>query len=74
MKNKVKHLNIEYLGIENPKTPIELEFEILGLESLISEAKYRISQLKQGIALAKLVIEEQQNDNSAGKSREEGWS
>lgn len=57
MKNKLKHLNIEYLGIENPKTESEIEFEILGLKTVIAEAEGKISQLKQGAYLAKLVIE-----------------
>lgn len=72
MKNKLKHLKIEYLGIEEPKTPTEIEFEILGLETVIAEAQNKISQLKQGMVLAKLMIEERQNDNSASQSREEG--
>jgi len=72
MKNKLKHLKIEYLGIEKPQTPTEIEFEILGLETVIAEAQNKISQLKQGMVLAKLMIEERQNDNSASQSRKEG--
>lgn len=69
MMNKVKNLKIEYLGVENPKTPTEIEFEILGLESAITEAQNKIAQLKQGMVLAKLIIEEN-NDNSSGQGRE----
>lgn len=68
MKTKLKHLKIEYIGIEKPETQAEVEFEILGLETVIADAKNRISQLKQGIALAKLMIEENKNDNSSGQS------
>jgi hypothetical protein len=64
MKSKLRHLNIQYLGIETPKTPTEIEFEILGLETVIAEAEQKISQLKQAIALAKLIAEETQNDNN----------
>lgn len=69
MKHKLKHLNIEYLGIEEPKTPVEIEFEILGLETVIAEATQKISQLKQGIVLAKLIAEERQNDNNTRSGR-----
>lgn len=54
-------LNIEYIGIKDPKTPTEIEFEILGLETAIAEAKQKISVLKQSIVLAKLVLENDYN-------------
>lgn len=54
---KPTHLNISYLGIEAPSTPAEIEFELAGLETVISEAKHRIAQLKQAVTLANLASE-----------------
>lgn len=64
MKNKLEQLNISYIGIKNPETPSEIEFEIAGLNSLISEANLRICQLRQAIIMAELVIGENKNDSN----------
>jgi len=69
MKNRPTTLHLEYLGIVQPQSPNEIEFEILGLESAITEAKHKIAQLKQGLALAKLVIEGREDDHNPGESR-----
>ena len=69
MKNKPVTLRLEYLGIVRPQSPNEIEFEILGLESAITEAQHKIAQLKQGLALAKLVIEGKEDDHNSGESR-----
>ena len=37
----------KYLGYPSPLSPEELQFEILGLESLIKKAEQKISRLKQ---------------------------
>ena len=42
---------VEYCGYQNPRTSEELEFEILGLETVICEAKKRIATLKQSAYL-----------------------
>lgn len=67
MDSKLKHLNIEYLGFEEPKTPTEIQFQILGLETVIAEAQKKISELKQGMALAKVIAERERNDNHTGE-------
>ena len=53
----VKTKGIEYLGIEVPKTPDEVNFEILGLRTAIEKANLKIHELEQAIILAKLVTE-----------------
>jgi hypothetical protein len=55
--------HLEYCGYKNPRTPKELEFELLGLETVINEAKKRISVLKQSAFLVKVAIEDN-NDYS----------
>jgi hypothetical protein len=55
---KPETCKIDYLGINHPKTPNELKFEIAGLENLISKADERITALKQSLLLAEIVIEE----------------
>lgn len=67
MRSKVEQLDVKYLGIKNPKTIDEIKFEILGLETLILEAKNKISQLKQGVALARLLAEEEEDDSNFSK-------
>tara|TARA_B100000131_G_scaffold286880_1_gene297130 strand:+ start:2744 stop:2953 length:210 start_codon:yes stop_codon:yes gene_type:complete len=44
--------NIEYCGYSNPRSPNELDFEILGLESVIKIAEQRIAALRQSRYLA----------------------
>ena len=48
---KPETCKIDYLGINHPKTPNELKFEIAGLEKLISKADERITALKKRILL-----------------------
>ena len=55
--------HVEYCGYKDPRSPEELEFEILGLDTAINEAKKRMSMLKQSSFLVKLAIESG-NDNS----------
>jgi len=55
---------IKYCGYKSPQTPNELEFEILGLETAIYEAKKRMSTLRQSSYLVKVTIEEGLSDNS----------
>ena len=50
---------IEYCGYNSPKSKEEIEFEILGLETLIKNAEARISQLKQSSYLASYAINKQ---------------
>ena len=65
MNFKPKEMKMAYLGVENPSTPAEIQFEISGLETLIAEAKYKISQLKQGEILAQCLSSGKRNDNSS---------
>ena len=44
--------SLEYCGYSKPRSPNEVSFEILGLESLIKMAEQRISILKQSRYLA----------------------
>lgn len=60
---------LEYFGLKTPNSPIEIEFEILGLESAIAKAQHRIAELKQGLALAKLIIESSKDDSNTSKSK-----
>lgn len=55
---KPETCKIEYLGIEKPKNPNELKFEIAGLENLIAKASEKITVLKQSLLLAEIIIEE----------------
>jgi hypothetical protein len=55
---------VKYCGYTEPRTPEELEFEILGLETAIFEAKKRIATLKQTNFLVKEKLRENENDNS----------
>ena len=68
MKNKPVNLKINYLGISKPNKPSEIEFEILGLKSAIREAQYKIAQLEQGLALARLITEEDSSDSNSSES------
>lgn len=71
MRNNPKQLQINYLGIKDPETPEEIQFEIMGLETAISEAKYKIAQLKQGLSLANLISKGKQDDNHTSISSSE---
>lgn len=55
---------VKYCGYNEPRTPEELEFEILGLETAIYEAKKKIATLKQSSFLVKVNLSEIKNDNS----------
>lgn len=50
---------INYCGYNSPKSKEEIQFEILGLETLIKKAEARISQLKQSSYLAEYAINKQ---------------
>lgn len=56
--------SIEYCGFIEPRSPEELEFEILGLKTVISEAQKRISTLEQTSYLVKIKLSEKENDHS----------
>ena len=56
--NKLETCKIEYLGFSSPETPNELNMEILGLKHCIAFAKERIASLRQGLAIAEVVISE----------------
>lgn len=55
---------VKYCGYADPRSPEELEFEILGLESAIYEAKKKIASLRQSNFLVKVKLNEEKNDNS----------
>jgi hypothetical protein len=53
---------ISYLGFSKPESPMELEFEILGLKNLIAKGYERISSLEQSLKLCELLIKEKEAD------------
>jgi hypothetical protein len=59
--------NVEYCGFKEPRTPEELEFEILGLKTAICEARKRVATLKQSRLLVEVTMREDSNDNSNNK-------
>ena len=69
MKKQPERLQLEYLGIKSPQTYEEIEFEILGLETLIAEAHYKITQLKQGKSLAKLLEKTTHDSHHSKKTK-----
>ena len=54
---KIEKLKIEYVGYSEPETIDEVDLEILGLEVALCSIKHRISTLKQGVQLSKLMKE-----------------
>ena len=52
---KLQKLNIEYVGYKEPETEEELNMEVLGLENAIKNAELRISMLRQGLHLNKMM-------------------
>jgi hypothetical protein len=58
--------HVEYCGYKDPRSPEELEFEILGLETAINEAKKRIGVLKQSAFLVKIAIESNHDSSDSG--------
>jgi hypothetical protein len=52
-----ENCEIKYCGFSRPTSPVEIDFEILGLENLIKRAEERISALKQTSFLARLAID-----------------
>lgn len=55
---------IKYCGYIEPRTPEELEFEILGLETAIFEAKKKMAHLKQTNFFVKEKLREQEHDHN----------
>lgn len=60
--------HIEYCGYGEPRTPEELEFEILGLETAVCEIKKRIATLKQSSYLVKIALREENDCNHSKKN------
>jgi hypothetical protein len=52
---KVEKLAVSYCGYKDPDTEEELEMEILGLQNAIKNAELRISMLKQGLQLNRMI-------------------
>ena len=52
---KVEKLVVNYCGYKEPETGNELTLEILGLENAIKNAELRISMLRQGLHLNKMM-------------------
>jgi hypothetical protein len=48
---KVESLSLKYVGYKEPQNETEVEFEILGLETIMAAAKQRIAVLKQSLRL-----------------------
>lgn len=51
-----ENCNIPYCGFKDPKSSEEIDFEILGLDTLIHKAQERISMLKQSKYLVDLAV------------------
>lgn len=49
---------VEYCGYREPKTPQELDFEILGLKTAICEIEKRIATLQQSKFLVEVILKE----------------
>jgi hypothetical protein len=67
MKGKVKSLALKYLGIENPETDEEVDFEVLGLKTAIAAAQQRLAILEQSKFLKNLVtnpVAEEKNEKT----------
>lgn len=54
---EVDKLFINYVGYSNPEGKDEVILEILGLETVISQAKNRIAVLNQSLKLADMMSE-----------------
>jgi len=52
---EIETVSIEYIGYKSPETEDEIEMEILGLETAIRGAEHRITMLKQGHHLHKMM-------------------
>jgi len=73
---KVQNLTINYCGYKEPETEEELQMEILGLENAAKNAELRISMLRQGLHLNKMMknalasgekLDAKNLDSSSGK-------
>ena len=53
---------VEYCGYLKPRSPNEVSFEILGLESAIKVAEQRISALKQSRYLAEVLASSEERE------------
>ena len=60
---KVQKLTIDYCGFKEPENEDELMMEILCLENAIKNAELRISMLKQGLHLNKMMLSSQKVQN-----------
>ena len=58
MIKELEKQNVEYVGFSKPITINEIEIEILGLENAVKQAELRITELKQGVSIAKKRWEE----------------
>lgn len=63
---------IEYAGISDPSSSMEIRIEILGLRNAIKQAEELISRHEQALEIAAFVgqtLEDQQNDVTEGADR-----
>lgn len=58
----LKTKEIKYLGVDNPKTIMEIQVEISGLENAVKQAEEQITRLKQAIAVFQLQMAEQKDE------------
>ena len=62
---KVEGLTLKYFGYREPQDQTEIDFEILGLETIIATAQQRIAVLKQSVKLTEImknsVVEDESN-------------
>lgn len=60
MSERVKK-TFEYVGFDKPSTPLEVDFEIAGLNIIISKAQMLVYTLEQSKLLANIEIEKIKN-------------
>ena len=66
--NPVEKLRMNYVGYSNPNGEEEINFEVLGLETVIAQAKQRIAILNQSLKLSEImsesVVEDEENEET----------
>lgn len=52
---KIDSLSLKYIGYKDPQDAVEVELEILGLETVIAAAQQRIAVLRQSLKLTDIM-------------------
>ena len=56
-KPEISNKNLNYIGVLEPKTELEIEVEISGLEALKAEIEFKIKGLRQSVLIYKMMEE-----------------